>query len=79
MDDGFYSADYLRAWIRTAQLRTYLRDEFGEDWWARPDTGHFLRGLFREGTKPSSEEIAARIGYDPLDTAPLLDELLVTG
>ena len=24
MDSGFYSADYLRAWIRSAQLRTYL-------------------------------------------------------
>ena len=24
MDAGFYSADYLRAWIRSAQLRTYL-------------------------------------------------------
>src|SRR5205814_10136014 len=24
MDAGFYSADYLRAWIRSAQLRSYL-------------------------------------------------------
>jgi len=76
MDDGFYSADYLRAWIRTAQLRAYLRDEIGSDWWQRPETGEFLRGLFHEGTKPSSEEIAERIGYDPLDTAPLLEELV---
>src|SRR5262249_22698785 len=29
MDAGFYSADYLRAWIRSAQLRAYLRDELG--------------------------------------------------
>jgi hypothetical protein len=34
-----------------------------------------LRELFREGTKPASEEIAARLGFDPLDTAPLLEEL----
>ena len=27
MDSGFYSADYLRAWIRSAQLRAYLRSE----------------------------------------------------
>ena len=27
MDAGFYSADYLRAWIRSAQLRAYLRRE----------------------------------------------------
>ena len=27
MDAGFYSADYLRAWIRSAQLRRYLIDD----------------------------------------------------
>ena len=79
MDDGFYSADYLRAWIRAAQLRAYLRDSIGPDWWERSETGDFLRVLFLEGTRPSSEEIAERIGYDPLDTAPLLDELVVAG
>jgi hypothetical protein len=79
MDDGFYSADYLRAWIRAAQLRAYLRDSIGADWWARSETGDFLRVLFLEGTRPSSEEVAGRIGYDPLDTAPLLDELVVAG
>ena len=79
MDDGFYSADYLRAWIRAAQLRAYLRDSIGVDWWERSETGDFLRVLFLEGTRPSSEEVAERIGYDPLDTAPLLDELVVAG
>jgi len=78
MDDGFYSADYLRAWIRTAQLRSYLRGEVGPDWWERPEAGDFLRELFAEGTKPSSEEIAERIGYNPLDTTPLLEELIAT-
>jgi hypothetical protein len=76
LDDGFYSADYLRAWVRTAQLRAHLRAEIGADWWERPETGELLRGLFREGTRPSSEEIAARTGYEPLDTEPLLDELV---
>jgi hypothetical protein len=77
MDAGFYSADYLRAWIRSAQLRRHLIDRFGEEWWRSPETGELLNGLFREGTKPTSEEIAARIGYAPLDTAPLLDEIVV--
>ena len=76
MDGDFYSADYLRAWIRTAQLRTHLRERIGEDWWHRPETGELLRDLFAEGTRPTSEEIADRIGYDPLDTEPLLDELV---
>jgi hypothetical protein len=75
MDSGFYSADYLRAWIRAAQLRRHLVAEVGADWWRRTETGDLLRGLFREGTKPTSEEIAGRLGFDPLDTKPLLVEL----
>ena len=75
MDAGFYSADYLRAWIRSAQLRAHLVAEVGEDWWRSPETGKRLRALFSEGTRPSSEEIAARIGFDPLDTGPLVSEL----
>jgi len=75
MDAGFYSADYLRAWIRSAQLQTYLRREIGEDWWRSPETGEILRGLFAEGTRPSTEDIARRLGFDPLDTEPLVAEL----
>jgi hypothetical protein len=75
MDAGFYSADYLRAWIRSAQLRSHLIDTVGADWWRNPTTGELLRELFAEGTKPSSEEIASRIGFDPHDTKPLLHEI----
>jgi hypothetical protein len=75
MDAGFYSADYLRAWIRSAQLRAHLRREVGEDWWRREGTGTMLRELFREGTRPTTEDVAARIGCEPLDTRPLVAEL----
>ena len=75
MDAGFYSADYLRAWIRSAQLRRYLTREIGDDWWRSTKTGDHLRELWREGTKPSSEEIARRMGVEPLDTGPLVAEL----
>jgi len=75
MDAGFYSADYLRAWIRSAQLQTYLRREIGEDWWRSTATGEILRGLFAEGTRPSTEDIATRLGFEPLDTRPLVVEL----
>jgi len=78
MDGGFYSADYLRAWIRHAQLRAYLVDEVGADWWRRKETGDILRDLFAEGTQPSSEDIAARLGFEPYDTAPLVRELVAT-
>jgi hypothetical protein len=75
MDAGFYSADYLRAWIRSAQLNAYLRREVGEDWWRSTGTGDILRGLFAEGTRPSSEDVARRLGFEPLDTGPLVAEL----
>jgi hypothetical protein len=75
MDAGFYSADYLRAWIRAAQLRTFLLREVGEDWWRSQKTGEILRDLFLEGTRPTSEEVAARLGYEPLDTGPLVEDL----
>jgi hypothetical protein len=76
MDAGFYSADYLRAWIRHAQLRTYLIREVGEDWWRSDATGAILRDLFAEGTRPTSEEIAVRLGFEPNDTKPLISELV---
>jgi hypothetical protein len=72
MDAGFYSADYLRAWIRNAQLREHLGNEVGADWWRSPETGTLLRDLFRQGAKPTSEEVAERIGYNPLDVRPLV-------
>ncbi len=75
MDAGFYSADYLRAWIRAAQLRAHLRREVGAEWWRDGATGELLRELFREGTRPTTEEIAGRIGFDPLDTSPLVTEM----
>ena len=74
MDAGFYSADYLRAWIRSAQVRQYLIGEVGEDWW-RNKTGDLLRKLFWEGTQPSSEDVAARLGFNPLDLRPLVSEI----
>jgi hypothetical protein len=75
MDWGFYTADYLRAWIRSAQLRRRLVADVGENWWRSPETGTLLRELFREGTRPTSEEVAARIGFEPYDAGPLVDEL----
>ena len=75
MDSGFYTADYLRAWIRTAQVRAALRERVGADWWCSEDTGAFLRELFLEGTRPSNEDIAGRLGFDAFDTGPLEAEL----
>jgi hypothetical protein len=47
----------------------------GPDWWRSEKTGALLRDLFFEGTRPTSEEVAKRLGFDPLDTGPLEEEL----
>jgi hypothetical protein len=49
--------------------------EVGDDWWRSQKTGDILRDLFLEGTRPTSEEVAARLGYEPLDTGPLVEDL----
>jgi hypothetical protein len=74
MDEGFYIADYLRAYLRSAQLRDHLRREVGEEWWRSQATGDLLRSLMSQGTRPASEDVATRLGYEPFDAKPLLAE-----
>jgi hypothetical protein len=57
LDDGFYASNYLRAWAFEAQLRSYLRDKFGNAWFTRKDAGSLIRELWSEGQKPTADEI----------------------
>jgi hypothetical protein len=79
MDADFYCADYLRAAVRSAQLRMFLRAEVGDDWWRSAETGELLRELFARGTRPANEDLAARFGFDAWDTGPLVAELAQAG
>jgi hypothetical protein len=76
MDSGYYSADYLRAWITEAMLRRHLEDTYGEDWFARPEAGVFLRDLWATGEKVENEDVARMIGRDPFDTSLLIEQFL---
>jgi hypothetical protein len=67
VDEGFYSAAYLRAWIFEAQHRRYLQGEFGSDWFRNEKAGKFLVELWREGQKHTVEELAGFMGYPGLD------------
>ena len=61
MDDGFYSSEYLRAWAFEAQLRSYLRERFGNAWFTRLDAASLLRELWSEGSKPTADEILREV------------------
>lgn len=75
LDDGFYAAQYLRAWIFEAQLRQLLKEKFGEEWFLQRDAGSFLKGLWSEGQKFAVTELAESTGYSGLDAGTLIEEL----
>src|SRR5262245_59245225 len=61
IDDGLYASQYLRAWAFEAQLRAYLREKFGNAWFARRDAGSLIRELWEEGQKPTADEILEEV------------------
>lgn len=75
VDDGFYCAAYLRAWISEAQLRRYLEREFGADWFRNVKAGKFLLELWHEGQKHNADELARFMGYDGLDITAMTEDI----
>ena len=76
VDDGFYCARYLRAWILEAQVRQHLVQESGDRWFESSEAGDHLRTLWSCGQSHSAGELARRLGYDGLDIKPLAQELM---
>ena len=75
LDDGFYSADYLRAWISEAQLRDYLMSRFGWAWFQVRAAGQFLKEIWYTGQLYTVEELSKEIGIGEPDPQALTDEL----
>jgi hypothetical protein len=67
VDPGFYASGYLRAWAFEAQLRSFLREEFGTSWFARPEAGSLLRELWYEGEGMTADEILREVAGTELD------------
>lgn len=72
VDEEFYSADYLRAWLSERQLAHYLRREVGEHWTSSPRTGDALRALWSRGDRDEVEDLLKSLGFSPGDAAPLV-------
>ena len=75
VDPGFYCAGYLRAWAMEAQLRRYLRERFGETWFAVPEAGRVLRSAWRDGLRLNAEEMLQELTGETLDFGILLTDL----
>ncbi len=76
VDDAFYCAQYLRAWIFEVQMHRYLEERFGRLWFMSPEAGRYLVSLWEHGQEFIVEELAADMGYDGLELWPLLEELI---
>ena len=69
IDAGFYVSSYLRSWAFESQLREFLREEFGSDWFARREAGSLLRELWELGQKPTAEELLKDVTGQTLEMA----------
>lgn len=79
LDDNYYCADYLRAWISEAMLRRHLEDTFGEGWFTRPEAGALLLNLWSRGESIGCEDISRMLGYRPFDTTRLAEQYGLLG
>jgi len=76
VDDGFYSAAYLRAWAFEAGLREYLRTRYGRRWWANRRAGDELIDLWSTASRYSVEELARLAGFGEISFDLLADSLV---
>ncbi len=72
MDGFFYSADYLRAWITSAQVEEHLTRTYGDRWFLKRETGAFLKTLYAKGVSWENEDLAQSLGMTPWDPLPLI-------
>ena len=66
---------YLRSWAFEAQLREFLRGEFGNEWFARRDAGDLLRELWSLGQGPTADELLKDVTGAKLEMAAVADRV----
>jgi len=57
IDSSYYVTAYLRAWAFSAQMTTFMREEFGSDWFKRREAGLLLTDLWALGQQPTADEL----------------------
>jgi hypothetical protein len=75
IDAGFYVSSYLRSWAFESQLREFLREEFGSDWFAHREAGSLLRELWELGQKPTAEELLKDVTGQTLEMASVASRI----
>jgi hypothetical protein len=75
VDGSFYVIGYLRSWAFEAQLRDFLRGEFGNEWFARREAGDLLRELWSLGQEPTADAMLKDVTGATLEMAAVGDRI----
>jgi hypothetical protein len=75
VDGSFYVTGYLRSWAFEAQLRDFLRGEFGNEWFARREAGGLLRELWSLGQEPTADALLKDVTGARLEMASVGDRI----
>jgi hypothetical protein len=75
IDGSFYVTGYLRSWAFEAHMRDFLRTEFGNEWFARRESGELLRELWSLGQGPWADELLRDVTGADLEMAVVADRI----
>ncbi len=75
IDGSFYVTGYLRSWAFEAQLREFLRGEFGNDWFARRQAGELLQELWALGQEPTADALLRDVAGARLEMAAVAERI----
>jgi hypothetical protein len=75
IDGSFYVIGYLRSWAFEAQLREFLRSEFGNDWFAKREAGELLRELWSLGQGPTADALLKDVTGAKLEMASVAERI----
>jgi hypothetical protein len=75
IDGSFYVIGYLRSWAFEAQLREFLRGEFGKEWFARREAGELLQELWSLGQGPTADDLLRDVTGAKLEMAAVADRV----
>jgi hypothetical protein len=75
VDSGFYASAYLRAWAFEAQLRSYLRERFGNAWFSKRKAGSLLRELWSEGQGYTADELLRDVTGSEIELSAVADRV----
>ena len=71
VDDAFYCAEYLRAWMLEGHFRMMLQDRYGMDWFRKPEAAGWLKQMWSDGQHWPAERLLLKHGGGRLCTDPL--------